>query len=255
MFMFKVLAFNLLHLKGIIDSYVDIQLARMEMANTQQEALPPLPFPKLESQDWTTVPVSMPHKDGYVYAKVSVIDYETVVAVSPIWRKSSSGYAIHINGDGATTYMHKLIHGGSAKHLNGDRLDNRRSNLCSTSKKRKQPFEIHRPDSSKHIDEMNTFKSTDPALPCMNGFCKIEFPKGKYYVGDVEGGIPHGYGVMFKRDPPYEQDGMWVRGEIQVGSIKHLNYVPKCMCPDKHPCPFREVTKVEAVHNGFKVVS
>ena len=249
---FYRLAFNLFHIKTLLDSYVDVQMARIEMASAQQDGSPPSQIGQ-DGMNWRTVQVVLPNKQGYAYAKVCDEDYLQVVGISPKWRKSSSGYAIHVYPTGETVYMHKLIHGGPAKHLNGDRLDNRRENLCNTIKKRKTEFTIQEPETKLHIDQFNTYKSTDPVLACVNGFCKVEFPKGKYYVGNVEGGIPHGYGTMFKREPPYEIDGMWERGSIQTGLMKNMEYVPRCMCPDSHPCPFRKVLTVTAIHRGFRI--
>ncbi len=249
------IAFNFLHLKTLVNTYVDIQLSRQQMISNHDDYKPADNAVTIPLQPWTDIPVTLANKAGLEYAKISIEDTERVLAYGSQWRKASSGYAIVIEtkaGKSVTHYMHKIVFGGPAHHLNGDRLDNRRQNLCNTNRKRKlKDFEI----STLRMgpDELHTYKSTDPILPCVSGFCRVEYHNGKTYVGEVENGIPHGYGSMFKKDPPYETNGMWVHGLIQEGMVTHFKQLPVCMCPEYHVCPFRDVDRVELVSKGYKL--
>lgn len=73
------------------------------------------------------------------YAIVDDDDYERVDRFSP-WYETDSGYAIkktRINGKNISIRMHSLINntpkGLVTDHINGNRLDNRKSNLRSVS--------------------------------------------------------------------------------------------------------------------------
>lgn len=85
--------------------------------------------------DYKLVEVNQPNKTGVKYAKVSPEDFELVSSLT--WRQCSSGYAVSTKRTGgtmSTTYMHKLVHGASSRHVNGDRLDNTRVNLISSNR-------------------------------------------------------------------------------------------------------------------------
>ena len=249
------IAFNFLHLKSLLNTYIDIQLSRQQMISTIEEHTTPCLMTTIPLQQWVDVPVTLANKSGVDYAKVSEPDVQKVISLGTTWRRASSGYAILVenqNGKFITHYMHKIVFGGPAHHLNGDRLDNRRENLCSTTRKRKQKdFELH--TLRMGPDEINTYNSTDPILPCVSGFVRVEYANGKTYIGEVENGIPHGYGSMFKKNPPYETNGMWVNGQIKEGMVTHFKQLPVCMCPDLHICPFRDVQRVELVSKGYKL--
>jgi len=95
-----------------------------------------------EPDKYCEVPVALPNKTGFKMAWVSPEDFEVVVSCSTRWRLCSSGYPIsvkRVGGKFVTTYMHKLIYGGTAKHINGNRLDNRRGNLIGSKKKPPTP--------------------------------------------------------------------------------------------------------------------
>lgn len=252
---FAGIAFNFLHLKSLVNTYVDIQLSRQQMISTlDNNMVVPKTVCSSDPID-RLIPVTLANKSGIGYAKVSEEDAEKVISIGTTWRRASSGYAILVENRGGkfiTHYMHKLVYGGPAHHLNGDRLDNRRENLCSTTRKRKkQDFKLH--TLRMGPDEIDTYNSTDPILPCVSGFCQIQYASGKTYVGEVENGIPHGYGSMFKKDPPYETNGMWINGQINKGMVTHFKQLPVCMCPEYHLCPFRNVKGVELISKGYKL--
>lgn len=64
-------------------------------------------------------------------ALVDDADYEWLSAMA--WHYNQNGYAVHTNNDGTKVLMHRLIVGALPEqivdHINGNRLDNRRSNL------------------------------------------------------------------------------------------------------------------------------
>ena len=69
------------------------------------------------------------------YALVDEEDYEMVDSYSP-WHENSNGYAVkktRIKGDNISIRMHRLIMSVPKRlvvdHINGNRLDNRKSNL------------------------------------------------------------------------------------------------------------------------------
>jgi hypothetical protein len=83
------------------------------------------------------IKVNLPYKKGHIFARVSEEDYEMVKNASSAWRQSDSGYPIFVRRIGntfQTTYMHKLIFGSGARHIDGDRMNNTRQNLTSTQR-------------------------------------------------------------------------------------------------------------------------
>lgn len=129
--------FPLADIKNLIENYVDIRMQSIEMIESVKtcERVQDVEYGDIPPDTCPVIPVSLPKKNGTVFAKVSPDDYATIMSASNKWRLCYSGYPIFVkrkNDTFTTTYMHKLIHGGSAKHINGDRLDNRRENLMDS---------------------------------------------------------------------------------------------------------------------------
>jgi hypothetical protein len=148
-------------------------------------------------------------KDPQAYTiKVSIEDYERIVAVRHTWRISSSGYAVggkRIDGRNEVTYLHKLIFGGTCTHINGDRLDNRRTNLTATPARRKKNMEI------KSLQ-------TEPT----------EYPDGKQFYGRVTlENVPEGFGMLVESNK--RSLGWWRDGQFHSGIVMHLAPVPSIM--------------------------
>lgn len=73
------------------------------------------------------VSVRLPNETSeYVDAIVDMEDLPRVEAY--LWRQTSRGHVV-ASFDRDIVYLHKLVAGGRATHINGDRLDNRRRNL------------------------------------------------------------------------------------------------------------------------------
>lgn len=76
--------------------------------------------------------------------KIAFIDDEDFDLVSQIrpWHCTTIGYAAHSRTSGSKVWMHRLIMGATkgveVDHINGNKLDNRKSNLrlCSTDENR-----------------------------------------------------------------------------------------------------------------------
>lgn len=254
---------HLTTLRELVNNYVDIQLSRQELIQTLEDNQTDKPEymdgPKLT---YKTVPVSISKNGGFEYAKVSVEDYPRIVGLSPTWRKSSSGYAIHVKKpeiDGApisTTYMHKIVFGSQAKHINGDRLDNRRENLVLSTRKRKYPvplkeeFVLHTPRFMTF--EACTYDENDPDLKHINGYAIVKFGE-KTYSGEVRNGEPCGYGMITQNQDPYDMCGIWSKGKLETGIITYYKPLPLAMDNEARLVTPREVTKVEVISNGNKL--
>lgn len=218
--------------------------------------------------DYRVIAVAVPHQDEYVYTKVSPEDYDTVLEASQRWRLSSSGYVIFVvrsEGKFKTTYLHKLIFGDSAKHANGDRLDNRRSNLIESprgppkSRKRKEPdrdseegFQIHTPRVV--CADMHVYRGSDDILPTISGYAEIKYRNGeKFFSGDIQQGKPHGYGHLYEAEKHAQSCGTWSEGVMREGMVVTYKPVPDCICEIMHHCPLREVEKLEVVKGGCRL--
>jgi hypothetical protein len=119
-------------MRDLVSTAVDVQLAKQDLI---QMANVDLVKPEIEAN--RTIPVFLPKKRGTVDAFVSEEDFDKISSASKKWRQSSSGYPIFVKKQGdkfVTTYMHKLVFGGPARHVNGNRLDNTRANLTISNK-------------------------------------------------------------------------------------------------------------------------
>lgn len=270
-FVFKIVQIAII--KSLINNYIDLRMAAIDMASVANENT----SPTFAETSWTSpykiVKVLLPRKtDQHVFAKVSPEDYEKVTRISKEWRKSSSGYAIHVVKSEEnpksfkTFYMHRVIFGAQAKHVNGDRLDNRRENLVYSRRKRKicaidtseedldLDFEIKGP---RVVDiQFCTFSHNDTALYDHTGYAVVKY-EDRMYSGMVKSGIPHGYGkVCTGSTSSYEMIGNWVEGKIDLGIMVYYHAYPDCWCVDAdHLCPERRVKHVELVSQGYRIPS
>lgn len=169
----------------------------------------------MDTQVLTQVPV----KDGQNlrYATILKSDQELIESVSTAWRLSSTGYVLsvkRINGKIQTSYLHKIVAGGPAKHINGDRLDNRRSNLL-----------LLRNDGGMAdidvLEEDNNIEETP--LPS--------------FVGELKDGQPEGYGLLATQLETHttHEIGIWDQGVLTKGI--RVTYPIECNCKDKSISP------------------
>jgi hypothetical protein len=238
---------QLLHIKTLGETYLEAKMNQMEMIGVVENMDPP----------FKEIPVKLPNKTGHVYAKVSTEDYEKVEKSSNKWRLCSSGYPLFVERKGpkfVTTYMHRLIFGKSARHLNGDRLDNRQENLIESSRRTRSyaDDEIVIKKPRVVAEEMVAFDSKDCQLPLYTGYANINYDHKKLFSGEVSHGIPHGYGCLYEQATQRESRGMWKSGHMVMGIVVKFKELPLCMCQVEPICPFREVEKVEVVKDGYK---
>lgn len=171
----------------------------------------------MENQVLTQIPV----KDGQDlrYAVIYQNDKPLIDSISGAWRLSSTGYVLavkRVNGKIETSYMHKILAGGPAKHINGDRLDNRRSNLL-----------LLRNDGA--MADIEVIEAEDSSS-CTN----IPLPS---FVGELKDGQPHGYGLLATQLETHttHEIGIWEHGKLMKGV--QVIYPITCNCEDKSVSP------------------
>lgn len=200
------------------------------------------------TMDGNKIPVRLPNNCGTAYATVSPEDYPALSHPSMRWRLGSSGYPMYVkrvNKELTTVWMHKLVAGGPASHINGDRLDCRRENLVPSA--RKAAFEIKTPESA--WDSVEEFQGGDKDLRYYTGFANITYESGKFYSGQVVYGIPHGFGFLYEPEPGKHSSGNWVNGTMKKGMVVEYNYLPKCMCNVFAGCSTRRVNHIQLINN------
>lgn len=211
------------------------------------------------------VPVKLPNDEGYTFAMVCPEDYDNVSRASTNWRLCSSGYPLHVKRSGQkfeTVYMHRLIHGEPARHVNGNRLDNRRSNLVTSNRisshKRNldndqdDEFELHTPRVIS--EEATIFNSNDNDLKYFTGYGRVSYNEdNKIYSGEIADGRPHGHGCLYEQESQQQSSGQWQRGRMINGMVVKYKDLPLCMCQVDMVCPFREILRIDVVKNGYKI--
>lgn len=250
-----------IHVKTLIDNYIDLKMQAMKTSEEMlsSENIMEAVSSSNSSPDHVDIPVYLPRKQGVVYTKISPEDYDLVINTSKTWRMCHSGYPIFVkrrDGKFTTVYLHKLIFGGPARHINGDRLDNRRLNLIGSTKRQRQSrsdddmdFTIRTPRVL--CEEVKSFEQEDIELRKYTGFANISYEKGKkHYTGEIVMGKPDGYGHLYECDTFIQSCGMWKNGEMLKGMVMEYKPLPNCICQEWKQCPFREVVKLDIVTRG-----
>lgn len=256
---------QLVHIRTLGEIYVESQLTKMELLKAVQDT----EFnhdSSIDNGNYKEIPVKLPNFQGYTYAKISTEDYANVTSTSTSWRLCSSGYPLHVKRSGnkfETIYLHRLIHGSPAKHVNGDRLDNRRTNLVTsarlTSKKRsvdhiseEDEFDLHTPRVIS--EEISIFHSDDNDLKQFTGYGRVSYHEdNKIYSGELVDGRPHGHGCLYEQQTQQQSSGEWKSGRMMNGMVVKYKDLPLCMCQVDMACPFREILRVDVVKNGYKI--
>jgi len=84
-------------------------------------------IPHTSNANYTSIPVRRPNDT--IPTTYAIIDQEDLPTVQNyVWRLSTSGHILSTK-NGVTTYLHRLIFGGTSRHISGNRMDNRRQNL------------------------------------------------------------------------------------------------------------------------------
>lgn len=163
------------------------------------------------------IPVRAGGKFGHdLKTLVSPEDYDRLIRIAPVWSVSSNGYVVvskREEGRSKTKYLHKIVMNGCpARHINGDRLDNRRSNLLHLQWK---------PKSS--IPEQ--FDAADVPNDEIVENAEVAYDDGKKrYFGRLEQGRPEGFGIL--EEPFKTSIGWWKRGAYVKGML--LFYDTEC---------------------------
>lgn len=141
---------------------------------------------------------------------VSPEDYEKLVKIAPTWSVSSNGYVVtskRESGKSKTIYLHKVVTDGvSARHVNGDRLDNRRSNLMNM-----RNWDVQAVGRS--------FKAPD--IPAEAHHVEVDYDDGKTYFGEMKAFRPDGFGTLVEQDKT--TIGWWKKGIYQSGIVLFFN--------------------------------
>jgi hypothetical protein len=156
--------------------------------------------------------------------------------------------------------MHKLIHGKSARHINGDRLDNRRGNLVDSLRGPPAKRNRSQEDSEEFFiktprvltSELHSFKQGNKDLLSFTGYANIEYGKDKHFSGDIKLGKPEGYGHLYESKFHRHSCGLWEDGNMKRGMVIEYKPLPRCLCEIWKSCPLREVSKLDVVIDGLR---
>lgn len=210
-------------LQALIQNYLELRADGPHHIPTQ--VLPS--SSKTMPEPWVDIPVYADRGKVVLKTIISPEDEEVVRTTASRWTLSGSGYVVHskrVDGKFTLVYLHKVIMGGSAKHVNGDRLDNRRTNLIPAKPRvRKRPFEMTTDDF--HV--ARCLDSTlDPAsLSDAVKKATIDYGKGKIYSGELLHSKPHGLGILYE-DGLKRSYGKWVNGTLHNGIVVEFEQAP-----------------------------
>lgn len=165
-----------------------------------------------------------------LYAVISPEDSDRVNKIARSWNLSSSGYVVAGTRDPITKryrlwYLHKLIsHGETTKHINGDRLDNRRSNLMPSLPRGKRSPAVLRIAPS-CMDACIDVKN----CPESASFVCVEYDEGKRYSGGILRYKPKGYGTLYEFNSNTLSVGYWDDGQLHNGMVIRCSPFPPRM--------------------------
>jgi hypothetical protein len=226
-------AFMFHYLQLLVQNYLELKVDAPTYEHARSEYVG-APMDSINASASSTIPAFLPRQSGQVMVSISNEDYDKIVGISSSWRVSSSGYVVtakRVNGKNQVRYLHKEIFGDTCTHINGDRLDNRRSNLTA-SKKRRRPADFEIRSITELVDNPTNYSD------------------GKKYYGEVERNKPNGFGMLVESKK--RSLGWWFNGEFHSGIVMHLVPVPSRMANDVQV--FHPVREAVLVHRNKVVV-
>lgn len=220
------LTFVFPHLFTVMQTFFELRTMNpadsQEFVGARQECILNTMSP---SDSFCIIPARLNNTKTLVNALVSQEDYEKLTTISEIWYVSSSGYVVSSkreNGKYKRTYMHRVIMGTTARHINGDRLDNRRNNLVNISRKR--PIDKINKDFKLHTVFPAEMLSTD-CIPKDGENVIIHYKnEEKIYSGEIRNFLPHGFGMLTETQKSCL--GWWIQGIFEKGIIMEHKHLP-----------------------------
>jgi hypothetical protein len=243
------------HLLALTTNFLELRADRFEHAERVF-----IPRNMQHNSSFCEIPVRLPKSTTEVMALISPEDYPRVTAVADMWHISSSGYVVSSKRENNTfvaTYLHRLIAGSPAKHINGDRLDNRRSNLILSNrhgKSPKRPAEMDVEELIMHSSHpLDDWTSSHPLSHKRQQ--TIDYGNGKFYSGEMDHGVPHGLGTLIETSRT--SFGWFIQGKFKSGIV--CDHPPCCdrlryLYQQKHIRPIKNAFLVrnDGKHESLK---
>jgi hypothetical protein len=183
--------------------------------------------PMMPQDSFCTIPARINNTFTKVNAIVSPEDFERLTAISDEWYVSSNGYVVtskRVDKKYIRKYMHKVVMGTSATHVNGDRLDNRRRNLAI--KPRKRAAEI--PMEELELKSALPLEVDSTNVPFSGKNVIVDYKhKDMVYHGEIHDYMPHGFGTLHERKKT--SMGWWFKGYLKKGIITEHGPLPTVM--------------------------
>lgn len=219
---------------GIIHHLLSLSTNYLELKTFSSELVPIdaarviLPDRGIRNMSYCEIPVRMPKSEMQVMTLVSPEDYTYLTSLAPTWRMNAKGYVViskRVDGKYRLMYMHKEVAGGASKHLNGDRLDNRRENLVPSLPRRPfielSPMNLHSNhplhDAVKTAEEAMDFDYAGT-------HSHIQYDSNKVYSGETHNGLPHGLGTLLEKNRT--SFGWFIYGQFKSGCV--VDHPPVC---------------------------
>lgn len=242
---------------GIVHHLLALSSNYLELRSASDEILPSivhrivLPERCFANMSYCEIPVKVPKTETQIMTSVSPEDHAMLKSISPVWRMNSSGYVIcskRSDGKYRLVYMHRVVAGGPAKHLNGDRLDNRRENLIPTKPRRPfiqlSPLDLH---SSHPLGDVARTVEEAMSIEPIGKYSTITFLDEKLYSGEIHNSLPHGFGTLLEKNRSCF--GWFLNGRFKSGVV--LDHPDVCdrlryLYQQSHVKPIRDAFVVRA---------